>query len=264
MRLNISHTTEYSYDAPVEYGLQRLRLTPQLRNGQSVIAWQTQLEGAVEEVFYNDLHNNRTELISLIPGTRSIRISSSGEVDTQNLAGVVGPHTYFTPLWLFLRDTPLTARTPAIISLAGEIDEADDIARMHQLMKIIAERVSYQSGTTDATSTAGEALVAGFGVCQDHAHIFISATRILGLPARYVSGFLLMEGQTSQAASHAWAEVYIDTLGWVGFDVSNAISPDDRYVCVATGLDYREAAPISGIRHGFASESLAVQVIVEQ
>jgi hypothetical protein len=81
-------------------------------------------------------------------------------------------------------------------------------------------------------------------------HIFVAAARSMGYPARYVSGYLMMNDRVHQDASHAWAEAHVDGVGWVGFDVSNGISPDARYVRVATGLDYREAAPVSGLRFG--------------
>ena len=265
MRLNIEHKTQYAYDMPVQYGLLRLHQTPKSRTGQIVSSWTMSFEGAREEVSYRDHFSNPTALISITPGATSVAITASGEVDTEDLSGVVGVHKGFAPLWLFLRETPLTSGSRAIRALAREVrDTGDDVERMHQLMHLIAGRVAYTIGTTDASTTADQALALGHGVCQDHTHIFIAAARMLDLPARYVSGFLMMDGQTHQAASHAWAEVYIDPLGWVGFDVSNGISPDERYVCVATGLDYRDAAPISGIRHGTALESLEVSVIVEQ
>jgi transglutaminase-like putative cysteine protease len=101
-------------------------------------------------------------------------------------------------------------------------------------------------------------------VCQDHAHIFITCARQIGVPARYVSGYLMMNDTELQDATHAWAEVHLDGLGWVGFDVSNGISPDDRYVRVATGLDYSQSAPVIGNRIGTAGEQLTVQLQVAQ
>jgi transglutaminase-like putative cysteine protease len=86
----------------------------------------------------------------------------------------------------------------------------------------------------------------------------------MGYPARYVSGYLVMDDRVDQEAGHAWAEVHIEGLGWVGFDVSNGVSPDPRYVRVATGLDYGEAAPISGIVYGGRNESMVVQLQVQQ
>ena len=139
----------------------------------------------------------------------------------------------------------------------------DDISRLHQLMAAIRERVAYRTGATDADTNAEEAVERGEGVCQDHAHIFISAARELGFPARYVSGYLKM-AESEQAASHAWAEAHVSQLGWVAFDVANGISPDEAYVRVATGRDYRDAMPVSGIRVGSGDEHLAVSITVEQ
>ena len=86
----------------------------------------------------------------------------------------------------------------------------------------------------------------------------------MGMPARYVSGYLMMDDRVAQDATHAWAEAHVDGLGWVGFDVSNGISPDRRYVRVATGLDYTEAAPVRGRRMGPGGETLSVAVEVAQ
>ena len=122
----------------------------------------------------------------------------------------------------------------------------------------------YATGTTGVRTTAEQALEAATGVCQDHSHIFIAAARMTGIPARYVSGYLMMNDRIDQEATHAWAEAHVDGLGWVGFDVSNGISPDTRYVRVATGRDYRDAAPITGISYGAATEDLNVVVAVEQ
>jgi transglutaminase-like putative cysteine protease len=101
-------------------------------------------------------------------------------------------------------------------------------------------------------------------VCQDHAHIFLAAARALEVPARYVSGYLMMDDRIEQEATHAWAEAYVQNLGWVGFDISNGISPDSRYVRVATGRDYRDAAPVTGISFGAVAQELQVALAVEQ
>ena len=135
---------------------------------------------------------------------------------------------------------------------------------MHGLSHNIGALVSYQTGQTTAISTAEQAIGSGAGVCQDHAHIFISIARQAGLPARYVSGYLMMNDRIDQDATHAWAEVYLENLGWTGFDVSNQISPDARYVRVATGLDYSSAAPISGLTQGGSGESIKVDIHVQQ
>ena len=120
------------------------------------------------------------------------------------------------------------------------------------------------AGATGVDTSAEDALAAEQGVCQDHAHIFIGAARALGIPARYVSGYLMMNDRIDQEATHAWAEAHVEDLGWVGFDISNGISPDQRYVRVATGRDYHDAAPVAGVSTGSSTQDLTVAVAVEQ
>ena len=260
MRLKISHTTEYLYDEPVAYA--RLRLRPQSGTNQTVISWNLAVDGATIEAGYADQFGNMVNLVSVEGGEHLIRIVASGEVETQDKAGVVGPHQGFVPLWLYLRDTPLTKAGKLVKELARSIKGDSELAQMHALMEAIHEAVAYLPGTTDAETTAEQALEARSGVCQDHAHILVSAARHLGLPARYVSGYLLMEGLVEQVATHAWAEVHVPGLGWVGFDAANKICPDERYVRIATGLCYRDAAPVSGMRIGAAGENLKVTLTV--
>nr|MBA2238700.1 transglutaminase family protein [Lysobacter sp.] len=100
--------------------------------------------------------------------------------------------------------------------------------------------------------------------CQDHAHVLISAARSLGYPARYVSGYLCPLDAGTPAASHAWAEMFVESLGWVGFDAANRLSPDERYVRVASGRDYRDAAPVRGVRLGGIAETLDVTVDITE
>jgi transglutaminase-like putative cysteine protease len=264
MLLKISHRSDYQFDEPVPYALQQLRLTPKSRAGQRVIEWKTSLVGGRVEVAYDDHHNNHVELISIEPGQTNIEIISSGEVETSQRDGVVGRHGGFAPLWLFLRQTPLTAPGINIRNLAKRHAPSSDIQLLHQLSADIVDMVSYQTGMTDSRTTAETATELAAGVCQDHAHIFISAARQLGVPARYVSGYLMMNDRIDQVATHAWAEAHVDGLGWVGFDISNQISPDERYVRVATGLDYADAAPISGMHFGNSQDSVVVSIQVEQ
>jgi transglutaminase-like putative cysteine protease len=264
MRLKISHTTEYLYDEPVPYSLQRLRLTPTDGPGQKVINWSITVDGAKIEAGYADQFGNRVELVSTEGTEHMIRIVASGEVETLDRAGVFGPHQGFCPLWLFLRETALTKPGKLIRELAKRLEGDSELAKMHALMETIHETVAYVPGATGTETTAEQALEAKTGVCQDHTHIFITAARLLDIPARYISGYLLMEGETEQAATHAWAEVHLPGLGWVGFDTSNKICPNDSYVRVASGLCYRDCAPVSGMRLGPAGENLKVSLTVAQ
>lgn len=268
MRLSIRHTTHYTFDHPVAHGLQRLRLTPKSTHGQQVHQWQMDVIGAQIEAAYEDHNQNQTTLITLEAGVREVTVTCTGIVSTTDRAGVLGPHSGCMPLWRFLAQTPLTKPGPRMKNLVAEMTrdevDADRLGALHRLSAAVLDAVSYELGHTNAQTAAEEAITAGRGVCQDHAHVFIGCARALGIPARYVSGYLMMNDRIVQEAGHAWAEALVEGLGWVGFDVSNGISPDGRYVRVASGCDYRDAAPVTGITYGGSSNAPSVLLEVEQ
>ncbi|MCT2559180.1 transglutaminase family protein [Tsuneonella sp. YG55] len=266
MRLAIRHTTRYSFEQPVVHALQRLRLTPKTTQGQSILDWTMEYEHAHRELEYEDQNHNTVTLVSIEPDAREVVVTCRGTVETQDHAGVIGHHAGHLPLWSFLGQTRLTRPGPRLRQLVRGIEFSDQkrLDFLHTLSQAVRDAVEYRKGSTGVSTTGEESLEAGCGVCQDHAHIFIGAARDVGVPARYVSGYLMMNDRIDQEATHAWAEAYIDGLGWVGFDVSNGISPDPRYVRVATGRDYRDAAPITGITFGSATQDLRVDVAVEQ
>jgi transglutaminase-like putative cysteine protease len=269
MTLAIRHTTHYAFGAPVMHALQRLRLTPKETQGQRIVEWRMRFENAHTELSYDDQHFNHVTLIGVEQGAQEVTVTCEGIVETDDNAGVIGRHSGHLPLWSFLRQTPLTrpgARMRALLrevpGAAGGAGDSMPLDFLHALSGLIRERIAYETGRTHSATTAEEAVQHGFGVCQDHAHIFIGAARASGIPARYVSGYLMMDDRIDQEATHAWAEAHVEGLGWVGFDVSNGICPDPRYVRVATGSDYRDAAPVTGISFGGVSEVLRVDVAV--
>jgi transglutaminase-like putative cysteine protease len=264
MLLKIHHRTHYRFEAPVPYGLQRLRLIPKENAAQKILRWSRTIEGGTVQADYFDFHNNHVLLVSIDEGTHEIIVTSDGEVQTSDVAGILGRHGGHVPLWYFQRPTRLTEPSREIQALARSIVGEDQLAVLHALSAKILQQVRYDIGHTDADTTADAALTAGHGVCQDHAHIFIAAARTLGFPARYVSGYLMLTDRIEQEASHAWAEAHVEGLGWVGFDVSNGISPDTRYVRIATGADYAEAAPVAGLSYGGGEQQMLVRLAVEQ
>lgn len=266
MQLSILHKTHYSFDETPFYGLQQLRLTPKSRPGHNVPSWNLRLAGGCVEAEFVDFNNNHTHLIRLDDEAKSLTIVSEGVVDNTLSSGVLGEHEGFAPLWYFNRETPLTKAGKGVAKLlnAAEFDARNTLDSLHALSSIIIDAVNYVPGQTGVTSSAESSISLGKGVCQDHAHIFIACARSLGLPARYISGYLMMDDRIDQTATHAWAEIWIEDLGWVGFDVSNQVSPDEKYVRLASGLDYREAAPISGIIYGDAIETVNTELRVQQ
>ena len=266
MRLRIEHLTRYTFSQPVRHGLQRLRLTPKHTQGQRMLDWQMELTGARREVEYDDHHHNRTTLVSVEPGVTEVEIHCTGTVATADNHGVIGQISGHMPQWAFLTQTALTRPGQTMRAIVSELEvpRGDTLAMLHRLSALVLSHVAYATGETGVHTSGEEAATLGKGVCQDHAHVFIGAARSLGVPTRYVSGYLMLTDRIEQQAGHAWVEAYVDHLGWVGFDVSNGISPDERYVRVATGRDYREAAPVTGMSYGAGETSLEVRLAVEQ
>ncbi|MDA7938413.1 transglutaminase family protein [Pirellulales bacterium] len=265
MILSIQHTTRYTYDAPVPYALQQLRVTPQSRGGQTVHDWNVLVKGGDRILGFDDQHGNAVDLIAFHHNTTEITVQCEGRVEVNQTNGMAGQHAGLVPIWVYLRSNDVTKAGACVRKLVSGVDGAHGtLDWLHALSTAIRSAVLYKTGGSEVGWTAEQVLDAGHGVCQDHSHVFISCCRHAGLPARYISGYLMMNDRVEQDATHAWAEAHIDGLGWVGFDVSNGISPDTRYVRVATGLDYTEAAPVSGTRFGDTKESLSVQVQVQQ
>ncbi len=265
MRLFIQHDTRYSFSRPQKRLVQLLRVTPSSFVGQNVIDWRIDVDCDTRLKSGRDGYGNETTMLYVDGPIERINISVRGEVLTDDRAGMVDGTTEPLPPLIFARATPLTAPTPEIRAFADEIqrDAINPLNLVHRLNTALNERIGFDSGAMDVQRTAAEAFAAGQGVCQDHAHIFISAARALGIPARYVSGHLFRpDDETVQAATHAWAEAWVDGYGWIGFDAVNDHCPDDAYVRVAVGLDYRDAAPLSGARVGGGDEWLRVGVRV--
>lgn len=263
MKLHIVHQTEYRYDEPAYLITQALRMWPQSTSGQRVGTWNVEVDGHALRPTCRDGFGNAVASHTIDSDVDGVRLSVRGEVETEDLHGVYGIGDEVLPPVFYLFPTALTGATEGISELAQSAagKGGDDVERLHRLSNAVRDRVDYLAYQTDAETTAAEAFKAGVGVCQDHAHILIAAARSLDYPARYVSGYLCATGEGA-AASHAWAEVFVEHLGWVGFDAANRQSPDEKYVRVACGRDYRDAAPVRGVRLGGIAETLDVDVSI--
>lgn len=264
MLISIRHVTRYTYAEPASYTIQSLRLTPASFRGQRVRDWQVSVPGAGPALTFKDGFGNVVHLLTINAPHVGLTIEASGTVETEDCNGLVAGLPKITPPRVFLKETPQTRPDSAIRALAAAASGKEPLERLHALLALVRDRVDYVAGVTGAHTGAAEALADGKGVCQDHAHIFISAARTLAIPARYVTGYLVLAQKSVSDAHHAWAEAWVEGLGWVGFDVANRICPTERYVRLAAGLDAGYAAPIVGSRRGGADEKLDVSVEVQQ
>jgi transglutaminase-like putative cysteine protease len=276
MRLSIHHKTTYRYDSSADYAAQVLRLTPREYRGLDVVHWNVWTSGPGRLASFEDGFGNRSHVHTVVDAHDSLCVEVEGIVETTDTQGIVAGGMEPLPLGVFLRTTPLTLPSDAIESLAATAATAGaPTAVLRRLMELVTERVEYRKGSTNVTTTAAEALEGHSGVCQDQAHVFIAAARVLGIPARYVGGYLCVDGLDSEGrlshsdlaldqAGHAWAEAYDAELGWTGFDAANGVLPGAWHVRTSVGLDYESAAPVRGVRRGLGSESLEVGVQVSR
>lgn len=263
MRLCVTHATAYSYDQPSpKAAIQILRLTPRNHDGQYVCGWRIDVGQDCRLRRSEDFLGNIAHSFTLDGPIETFTVSAEGEVETQDTSSVVNGAIERFPPALYLRETPLTHADPAIRDFARGLKAHAPLPLLHDLMGALHDRMLFIIGGTNSATSAAEAFALGRGVCQDHAQAFIAAARSLGLPARYVSGYLYREDSLDQEAGHAWAEAYVDGFGWVGFDPANGVCPTEAYVRIAVGLDSLGAAPIRGARIGGGNETLDVKVRV--
>jgi transglutaminase-like putative cysteine protease len=266
MRICISHKTHYRYERPVKALTQILRLTPRGHDGQHVRKWRIEpsVDGRLrprEDTFGNIVH-----VFSADAPVEEMTVCVTGEVETHDTGGVIRGTVERLPDLFYLRDTDLSTADESIRDFAHSVGNgsSDRLAMLHRLLEALHGQVAFDTQPTQVTTTAAEAFLLRRGVCQDLTHIFIAAARCLGIPARYVSGYLYRaDGVVDQEAGHAWAEAKVDALGWVGFDAANGISVSDAHVRVAVGLDYLAAAPVRGSRTGGGAEDLNVSLKVD-
>jgi transglutaminase-like putative cysteine protease len=263
MRLAIEHETRWHYDQPVRGVVQSHRLTPSVFDGQRVERWEVSVSDGVRGGAFRDGAGDWIEGWTVTGPVSDITVRVSGVVETTDLAGVLRGHRECVPPLAWLRETAATRADAALTALAQAVTATDPLGLAHGLAAAVAEALAYEPGATDAHTTAAEALAQGKGVCQDHAHALIACAHVRGLPARYASGYLLADAAgAAHEAAHAWAEIWVEGLGWVGFDPANRCCPDARYVRLGSGFDARDAAPVRGIARGHAAGQLAVRVAV--
>jgi transglutaminase-like putative cysteine protease len=272
MRLRIAHRSVYRYDPPTAGVIQVLRLTPRNHEGQYVEGWRIDVLPDAFLAAHEDAFGNITHVFTADGPLDELVVEVHGTVETQSNSGIVRGTVERFPPSLFLRDTALTQADAAIGEFAAKIRAAcggEVLAELHAMLDRLHEDMAPETsaGADDpgAPVNAAEAFARQRGAAKDLAHVFIGAAHNLGIPARYVGGYVSRPDTKADAnTAHAWAEAYAPDLGWIAFDPANGYCPTDGHVRIAIGLDALGAAAVRGTRLGGSAETLAVAIKVDQ
>jgi len=280
MRLRIFHRTTYRYTEPVRENVNELRLRPLDTLWQRCEASFITVFPATRLAHYEDLNCNTVHHFEIGHSHSLLQIESRSTVETKGKVDFANlPYGFqhadlkqvasLEECYPYLQDSHFVENNPGVWKLALDArDFSEDVFQTaYCIMEFIYEGFEYSKGKTTVATHANEVIKNRCGVCQDFAHVMVAMCRSLGMPARYVSGYFfdatrdhLLRGSE---ASHAWAEVYLQPHGWIGFDPTNNKVVDETYVVVATGRDYRDVAPIVGTYFGNGHSSMDVDVEVK-
>lgn len=264
MKVEIVHTTRYHYSAPIAETVMEVRLRPMEGNGQRCIDFRLEISHGVKPRHYLDGYGNDVHYFNLVRPHSGLSVVSRSTVET-GLPPDEDPGEELVQDFLRFR------------SPVKELDGVKELARRHpiddpsspasveraldELTTTIAREFTYDQTVTNVYSAVDDVLALKAGVCQDFAHLFIAVARSMGVPARYVSGYIHLRGdKTSFTASHAWAEAWIAGQGWVGFDATHPVRTTPNHVRLAVGRDYSDAAPTRGIYVGSANSTMTISV----
>ena len=263
MRLFVQHRTEYVYSEPQARLVQLLRMNPGNHLGQSVISWSIEVDHDARLKPARDGYGNETTMLYVDGPIDRIAITVSGEVLTEDRAGMIGATPEPLPPVYFLQPTALTTPDAAIRNFVAGLNlQSEPLSAAHVLAETVHDRLVLIAPDPARDQRAAARFAEGEADAQGAAHLLIAAARAAHYPARYVAGHIYRPYEKEAHAAHGWVELHVPGYGWIGFDSYEGRCPTESYVRVAVGLDHREAAPISGARIGGGREALAVNVLV--
>ena len=280
MEFTILHQTSYYYTEQIHESYSIVHLQPYSDLSQYCTRYELQVTPATRVFGYRDRFGNDVQHFAVLPDHDRLTILARSAIVT------VRPHEPLVPApttrralaqdpavrWMFdeLAEDGYIVFGPELAALANEVghpgEDDDLVAWMLAAGATIKRTFTYDTTATTVRSGIDESIRRRAGVCQDFAHILIALARLIGIPARYVSGYLFsgQEGSVLGAeASHAWCELYLPPHGWVGIDPTNDVLIDDRFAKVGVGRDYRDVSPVRGVYKGASRSSMSVNVEME-
>ncbi|MGA0604504.1 transglutaminase family protein [Phenylobacterium sp. VNQ135] len=284
MLLEIRHITQYHYAAPVRESVMELWMQPQKSGRQRLVSFDLELDPPAQVFSYADSFGNAVYHFDVPQPHDRLTITARSAVETSPPAAlpealdmgewdrlrsdfVCGEHFDYLRPHGFARETEALHAFMAETGLDA-LRRSDPLTAVRELSRAIYGAFGYEAGVTRADSPIDDVLAAGKGVCQDFAHLMIAICRAWGVPARYVSGYLFTDrkggDRSDPDATHAWAEVFLPSTRWIGFDPTNNIEAGERHVTCAVGRDYSDVPPSRGVYKGEAESELSVGVSVRR
>ncbi|GAA3404242.1 transglutaminase family protein [Paenibacillus hodogayensis] len=267
MIYRIEHTNTFHYETPVDQSLNHVRLKPRTDVCQKVVSYRTEISPASMSKEYTDLWGNQVETFFIPEQHQTLKVKTTSTVSVQRspfigkienspeMRDIFGSALFRQHYLAFLNETSYTfmedGQIAAIMSDVGSVD--NPVRLSLRLMSYIHETFGYDAKATNVDTKANEAYTLKRGVCQDFAHIMIGVLRSQGVPTRYVSGYLYIGEDSAfvgDAATHAWVEVMIPGIGWVGLDPTNNVEALGSHIRVGTGRDYGDVSPLQGVYRG--------------
>jgi transglutaminase-like putative cysteine protease len=285
-RYKFVHVTQFCYDGPVSESYNELRLRPRHDESQSCLSFRVATTPHAKAIGHQDFFGNWVHLFHILPEHRTLRVETEAVV-------LVHPQEHPAPSILLLSDFDRLRDTvvddyfdwispsqycpflPGIGELVHEVDKHSDntvYGFAQAASTLIHTRFRYQKGATHVHSSIADCLETKTGVCQDFSHLLLSLLRFRGIPARYVSGYLVprqtadeqgaMERVIGGLASHAWVQAFVPDIGWFGLDPTVGTFAETQHIRIAYGRDYGDVPPVRGVYKGHAGQSLSVDVLV--
>jgi transglutaminase-like putative cysteine protease len=282
MQYQIRHLTRFTYDSPVSESVMELRMQPLTDRRQRNLRFDITTNPRARIFAYRDHLGNAVHYFD-IPG-HHLRLDLTAEAAVDVSPGEPLPDRLDDDAWAavdaldssgefvnWLAPSRFARDTPALLDFAralGIARDRDPLTLLRDVTRLLYDELAYEPRTTHVHSPIDEALSARAGVCQDFAHIMIALVRHVGIPCRYVSGYIASSRETQDRsvanATHAWVEARLPALGWVGFDPTNNTLAQERHIGVAVGRDYGDVPPTRGVFKGGTGSDLRVAVMVSR
>lgn len=272
VHLAVTHLTEYRYPEPTWDSFNEVRLYPIDDHCQSLLSFALELSPDTAVRSHDDYYGTRVHEFHIPEVHRRLTIQARSSVVTYprpapiavSARSLAELRPRFFEFLAPTRRVPLDRNWAAAMQAPTLPPDGDVVLYLAGLTRHLHGFFTYRQEVTKIDTPVADFVRAGVGVCQDYTHAMLALCRMLGIPSRYVSGYLetTLGVNLGSDASHAWVEAYLPGSGWVGFDPTNGVAVGQTYVKVGHGRDYDDVAPVKGIRRGGGTESLRVAVSV--